>query len=124
MFADDTTLLASSRKSLALMIKETKQALEKHGLKLNAGKCQVQTNKPGAKLRPLIVDGSEVPMVRASQGFKVPGTVYTLAGRTSEEVNTRVAAAWGKFHETWPLLRRGGTDLTKRLRLFDLINVE
>ena len=40
MFADDTTLLASSRKSLILMLKETKQALEEHGLRVNAGKCQ------------------------------------------------------------------------------------
>ena len=43
MFADDATLVASSRQQLVAMIKDVKEALTKHGLKLNLEKCCVQT---------------------------------------------------------------------------------
>ena len=45
MFADDTTLLASSRKNLCKTIRDTKDALAVHGLSLNIDKCMVQTNR-------------------------------------------------------------------------------
>ena len=45
MFADDTTLIASSRAGLATMIAETKAAMTKHEMSLNLGKCFVQNNK-------------------------------------------------------------------------------
>ena len=35
------------------------------------------------------------------------------------ELNARIAAAWGKFHKLWLLLRRRDTDPAKRMRLFE-----
>ena len=35
------------------------------------------------------------------------------------EFESRLKAAWGKFYEVWPLLRRRGCDIGRRLRLFD-----
>ena len=120
MFADDTVLLASSRKALIQMIKETIDALEEHGLALNLEKCKVQTNKPRTRLKPLAIGSGLIPMVRASDGFPVLGTIFTLIGRTSAELCARASAAWGKFHQLWPLLGRRDSDVTKRLRLFDM----
>jgi hypothetical protein len=120
MFADDTTLLAGSRKQLAIMISEVKAVLLEHGLKLNASKCKIQTNDPNASLQPVRVDAEDViPMVSASMGFAVLGTTFTLIGRTSAEIKSRIAAAWRKFHQLWPMLGRREADIHKRLKLFD-----
>ena len=117
MFADDTTLLASTRAGLIKMVRDVRSALAEHGLNLNMDKCLVQSTRPGAHLRPFIVDG--IPMVEATKGFKILGTQFTLEGRCSAEVKHRMAAAWGKFHSLWPLLGKKGGNLNKRLRLFD-----
>ena len=47
------------------------------------------------------------------------GVQFTLVDGVSAELDARIAAAWGKFHKIWPLLRRRDTSLAKRLRLFD-----
>ena len=48
------------------------------------------------------------------------GTQFALKGGIASELDSRIAAAWGKFFQIWPLLRRRNTCLTKRLRLFDM----
>jgi len=120
MFADDTLLIASTRASLKQMIKDTKDELAKHGLKLNIDKCQIQTTAP-TRLKALAIDGVDIPIVPASQGFTVLGTKFTLRGRTSTEIKSRIAAAWGKFHQIWFILKNRDTSLAKRLRLFDAV---
>lgn len=44
LFADDTTLVAKSKRALQAMLKDIQEAFEKVGLKINISKCQVQTN--------------------------------------------------------------------------------
>ena len=117
MFADDTTLLASSRDSLIEMIKDVRSALAQHGLNLNLDKCLAQATS--GDTQPLIVEGAQIPMVSASEGFKVLGTQFTLLGRSSTDLKCRIAAAWAKFHTLWPLLGKRDGNLGKRLRLFD-----
>ena len=119
MFADDTTVFASSRTSLIAMIKEVKIALAEHGLNLNMDKCIVQTSRVNARIQPIIIDGEAIPMVGASEGFKVLGVQYTLEGRCSAEIKARMAAAWAKFYTLWPLLGKRDGNLLKRLQLFD-----
>ena len=50
IFADDTTLFASSRESLIRMVMDVHQALARHGLNLNVDKCVAQTNCREASL--------------------------------------------------------------------------
>jgi hypothetical protein len=119
MFADDTTLLASSREELTSMIRDVKDTLAKHGLSLNLEKCSVQTNS-GSQATQLEVDGVAVPIVTPSQGFKILGTKLTLHGRTSAEVTARINAGWAKFHQILPLIGRRDGQLKERLRLFDM----
>lgn len=119
MFADDTTLFASSKKDLVTMIKDVRQALALHGLNLNVDKCLVQTNGAGTIPKHIEIDGQTIPIVSASEGFKVLGTQFTLRGRCSAELKCRMAAAWGKFHALWPLLGKRDGNLDRRLRLFD-----
>jgi hypothetical protein len=119
MFADDTVLLASNKRALAAMIKDVRAALSKHGLNLNTDKCLVQTNSSTASVSDVVVGDERIPMVSAYIGFKVLGTMFTLMNRTSAEIRARINAAWGKFHQLWPLLGKRDGNLEKRLRLFD-----
>ena len=118
MFADDTTLVASSRSSLAKMIEETNAALSGYGLELNIQKCLVQCNE-GIGQGSVGVGGAMVPIVAAEQGFRILGTQLTLNGRTAKEVSMRISAGWSKFYKLWPLLQPGRGDLSRRLKLFD-----
>ena len=45
--------------------------------------------------------------------------MFTLKGRTSAELRSRIAAGWAKFYQTWPLLNPEHGGLNKRLRLFN-----
>ena len=119
MFADDVTLFAANRAQLLSMIRDVRHELAKHGLNLNMDKCLIQTNMPGVTVAPIKVDGTEIPMVCASKGFKILGTQYTLVGRCSAEIRARIKMAWGKFHQLWLLLGKRDGNLNKRLRLFD-----
>ena len=119
MFADDTTLFASSRKALIGMLKDVKAALAEHGLNLNVDKRLIQTSSVTAPKKPIEIDGQCIPMVQATEGFKVLGTQFTLQGRTSAEIRSRMGAAWAKFYSLWPVLGKRDGNLAKRLRLFD-----
>ena len=118
MVTDDTTLLASSRRGLTIMIWEVRDSLQQHGLKLNTDKCCVQTSQDGAKLRGFNIDVETIPMVSASQGFKILGTTLTMNGRTSVEVAQQLSCRWAKFHQFKTLLTKHDADPPKRMRLF------
>ena len=66
----------------------------------------------------LRVHDMSIPIVAPDEGFKILGTQFALFGRTSVELEHRLAAAWGRFHAIWPLLSKRNSDLTKRLRIF------
>ena len=60
-----------------------------------------------------------MPIISASDGSKILGTKFALLGNGDAEFENRLTAAWGKFHQVWPLLRKKDTSMKKRLRLFD-----
>ena len=78
----------------------------------------MQTNGR-CKVEYIVVGDLRFPVVPPTEGFRILGAQFTLAGGISKELDARVAAAWGKFRQIWPLLRRKDTSVTKRLRLFD-----
>ena len=51
MFADDTTLFASSRANLTTMIEDVRVALREHGLNLNVDKCLFQSTHSDVHMR-------------------------------------------------------------------------
>ena len=80
-FADDTTILASSRQSLTSMLKRVHDVFSQAGRKLNADKCKIMTNT-NVRTPTLHVLDMVFPIVSAYDGFKILGTQYTLLGRT------------------------------------------
>jgi hypothetical protein len=120
MFADDTTLIAKSRKALKQMLKDMITEMAKLGLKLNADKCKVQCSQAVTSPRqPLEVNGMSLQVVDREEGFKILGTTFTLDGSTKKEFESRLNAAWAKFHEMKPLLCKKDADMKKRFRLFE-----
>ena len=65
------------------------------------------------------VDNMEIPIADGQDGFIVLGVCITADGRSSKEFERRCAAAWAKFYELWPLLRRRESSMKKRLLLFN-----
>ena len=65
--------------------------LAEHGLKLNVCKCMIQTNVQ-TRLTSFISDGVEMPII-AAVGFPVLGTMLTLKGHSSAELEFRMGAA-------------------------------
>jgi len=98
MLADDTTWFASSRKHFVKMTEVAQCALAEHGSNLNVDKCLAQTTCPGAQLHALMVNGQQIPIVSATNGFKRQGAQYTLERKCTAELSSRMSAAWAKFH--------------------------
>ena len=120
MFADDTTLIARSKRCLEKMLHEIQIERAKIGLYLNADKCCIQcSNTSACNKTSLVVDGSRFPVVSRDEGFKVLGTILTLNGNTKLEYEQRIRAAYGKFNELWPLLGKRDACLKRRLQLFE-----
>ena len=102
------------------MSRDVRDALAVRGLNLNLDKRVVQTNCSEAPVLPIEIDGCQIPMVRADEGFKVLGSLFTLRGRCSAEIKARVSAAWGRFYSSWPLLGKRDGNLHQRLQLLDI----
>ena len=116
-FADDTTILASSRQSLTSMLKRVHDVFAQAGLKLNADKCKITTNT-NVRTPILRVLDMVFPIVSSNEGFKILGTQYTLLGRTEVELSHRIACAWGRFNQLLPLFLNRNASLNKRLKIF------
>ena len=85
LFADDTTILARSKRCLYNMLLDIQVAFEKVGLRLNAGKCRIQTNAQlPQKDSHLQLGSMKIPYVRACDGFCFLGIVYSLIDQTIE----------------------------------------
>ena len=119
MFADDTTLIAKSKRSLQKMLHDIQEGLAEIGLNLNADKCYIQSSRPLGRSCSLQVDGASFPIISRDEGFKILGTTYTLNGNTDLEFDKRMNAAYGKFHELWPLLGKRDANMNKRIKLFE-----
>jgi len=120
MLADDTTLVAKSKKALQKMLQDIRRGLAEIRLNLNADKCYIQSSAPTRK-SSLQFDGMNCPVVSTDVGFKALGTAFTLNGSTNAEFENRMQAAYGKFHQLWPLLQKKDANLKKRVQLFQAI---
>jgi len=53
------------------------------------------------------------------EGFKVLGVQWCLRGGTKLEFERRLASAWRRFHQLWPMLGYRKCSVPKRLKLLD-----
>ena len=119
MFADDTTIVAKSKRTLGNMLASIRHALAKVGLQMNSGKCSVQcVGKVASPGESIILASDRYPLCGCNEGFKVLGTMITMNGNTNGEFEHRLRAGWAKFSSLSDVLMKRDTSYIKRLRLF------
>ena len=107
-YADDTTLLAGTKKELIELVERVRRASEKAGLYLNVGKTKVMTT---GDIGEVTVDGKDIEVVTK---FVFLGALITKDGLCEKEVRRRIAmgkAAMGGLTSIWK--DRGVTMVTK-----------
>jgi hypothetical protein len=120
MFADDTTLVAKSRKALQAMLCDIERTLRQVGMRLNTDKCNIQRSMGGRRdSRRFSVAGKLIQLVPNTEGFKVLGTICTLNGKTDVEFASRLQVGWNKFFALRPLLTKRDSSIVKRMQLFN-----
>ena len=80
-YADDTTLMAESKKELMSLLMSVKEASEKAGLKLNIQKTKIMASTPITSWQ---IDGETVETVT---DFFFGGSKITADGDCSHEIN-------------------------------------
>ena len=110
IFVDDLILVGTSHAMVARMLQEATQALRVIGLEINPDKTSYLTTTP--KASPTLPGNS------ANQtGLKILGRTFTLGDSTLEDMNRKIATAWGKFNRLRHVLG-ANTPLQHRLRIF------
>ena len=86
-YADDTTLMAESKKELKSLLKKVKEKSEKVGLKLNIQKTKIMASSSITSWR---IDGETMETVT---DFILGGSKITADGDCSHEIKRRTLAA-------------------------------
>ena len=85
-FADDTTLIARTKKALRKMLIDINAELAAVDLKLNADKCKVQSYpKPTTLATHMVVESMKIPIVSSKEGFAFLSTKFALSEGASVE---------------------------------------
>lgn len=89
-YADDTTLICSSKKELMDLLKRVKDASEKKGLLLNTKKTKVMVIDKESDDRDFMLDGDRIEVV---QQFEYLGSMINTESDTTTEIKRRLAIA-------------------------------
>ena len=109
LFADDLILVGPSPRQVSQMINEVTPALEGHGLCLNPEKTSYLTTHPSS--------AHVLPGQNANQtGLKILGRTFTLSDNTQQDMDQKIAGAWGRFNRLRHILN-AATPLPHRLRI-------
>ena len=92
------------------MLNEVKPVLSDGGLDINEAKTAYLTTQPHAAH---ILPGSNAN----DKGMKILGRTFTLGDNTPQDMDLKIAAAWGRFNRIRHTLR-AYTPLPHRLRIF------
>ena len=103
IFADDLILVGPSPRQVAKMLHETEAHLSPVGLQLNPDKTAYLTTQPA--------HAQCLPGKNANAtGLKILGRTFTLQENTAQDMDNKIAGAWGRFHTD--------TSLPHRIRIF------
>ena len=110
IFADDLLLLSPTPPRAHKMLQEIQPTLASGGLEINESKTAYLTTHPQMAL--------SLPGTNANeQGMKILGRTFTLADNTQQDMDLKIATAWGRFNRIRHILR-AYTPLPHRLRIF------
>ena len=89
-YADDTTLICSSRKELMDLLHRVKQASEKKGLLLNTKKTKIMVMDKQSSGEEFLLDGQKIDEV---QDFEYLGSLINIKSDSTTEIKRRLAIA-------------------------------
>ncbi|XKL64613.1 hypothetical protein PGB90_004699 [Kerria lacca] len=114
-YADDTALLAPSRKGLQKLLTYVQEAGHKFGIRLNVTKTKwmsvTRSKNQGEKL---VIDGCKIEKV---EKFRYLGSIINSEVDCSEEIRTRCGIAKETFRQLKNILICGDTPLELRIRV-------
>ena len=89
-YADDTTLICSSREQLVDLLERVKASSEKKGLLLNTKKTKIMVIDKDSDGRDFILDGEKIDEV---QQFEYLGSMITTKSDSTTDIKRRLAMA-------------------------------
>ena len=121
-FADDVILFASSLRQISKMLGEVQQEARKTGLELHPDKTKILHNQRHRRIHQnpetVRINDSLIEVLPPKGSQKYLGRKLTFEQPHHTEIDSRIAAAWRKFHSLKSELTTRDHSLLGRLRLF------
>ena len=122
-FADDILFVASSLHQVSRMIGDLSEEASRVGLVLHPSKTKILHNSntnSRAKIPDHVrIKGMDIEILKANEYTKYLGRKLCFVDPNRSEVESRIAAAWGKFHAMKQELTGQRYSLKDRMRLFN-----
>ena len=114
-FADDIVLLSHSSNQIRRMLKELVAEARKVGLKVNANKTKVMTNRHIAG-QPIKIGSEKVEEVKH---FIYLGRLMSVARDGEKEIKRRIQAGWGNFFKYKQFFASKSVAMSLKRKLFN-----
>ena len=112
-YADDTTLICSSRKDLMDLLHRVKIASEKKGLLLNTKKTKIMVVDKDNTGSDFLLDGQKIEVV---QQFEYLGSLINTMGDSTSEIKRRLAIARKTMMNMSNIWRSKGLSMDLKIR--------
>jgi hypothetical protein len=113
-YADDTTLICSSRAELIDLLKHIKDASERKGLLLNTKKTKIMVVDRDRTNDEFVIDGQQIEEVKQ---FEYLGSMINNIGDSTTEIKRRLAMARSTVQSMTNIWKSRGLSIDIKLRL-------
>ena len=118
-YADDTTLVCSSRKELMDLLNRIKQASEEKDLLLNTKKTKIMVVDRDDNNTDFTIAGNKIEVVNR---FEYLGSIITTKGESTTEIRRRMAMARSTVQNMSHIWKSRGLSLSLKVRLLQATN--
>ena len=114
-FADDTTLICSSKQELLDLLKQTKEASEKRGLLLNTRKTKIMViDKNRTDFSDFLLEDEKIEEV---EEFTYLGSIIDTKCSSAKEIKRRIGMAKSTVHNLTTIWKSRGVSIGLKIRL-------
>jgi hypothetical protein len=112
-YADDTTLICSSKEELMDLLRKVKVASEKKGLLLNTKKTKIMVMDKSTEESDFLLDGEKIEVV---QQFDYLGSMINTESDSTPEIRRRIAMAKNTTQNMVNIWKSRGLSISLKLR--------
>ena len=120
-FADDVLLFSTSLDNLREMLCEFKTSTEAVGLGIHPDKTNILSNQDKEKAKEITVENIKIEVLAKGDSARYLGQKVTFEEQETEEIKSRLKAAWAAFHKYRQEITSKDYRLCHRLRLFGMV---